>query len=86
MLNLIRTSTNSNTIYSQLQVVWKLNQNFVDGVIITFAILVAVMAIMWIYSKTRREKLNLRKEEQSAVRQNELNADNTINKIKMLDD
>ena len=71
-----------------MQVVWKLSQtSIVDGVIISFAILVAVMAIMWIYSKTRREKLNLlRKEEHNAIRQNELSAVNTINKTKMLDD
>ena len=70
-----------------MQVVWKLSQtSIVDGVIISFAILVAVMAIMWIYSKTRREKLNLRKEEQNAVRQKELSAVNTIDKTKMLDD
>ena len=55
------------------------------SVIGSFFILVVVLA-MWIYCKNRKQKLNLRKEEQNAVRQNELNAVNAINKTKMLDD
>ena len=92
MLNLIPTNINDNTIYSQLQVVGKLSQTsgdnintIVGSVIGSFFILVVVMAL-WIYCKNRKQKLNLRKEEQNAVRQNELNAVNAINKTKMLDD
>ena len=79
---------------SSYQVVGKLSQTSEDnsntlvwGLICGLGLpLVAVVAILWICCRNRREKLNLRKEEQNAVRQNELNAVNTINTTKMLDD
>ena len=90
--NSLIMSTNSNTSVSLFQVVGKLSQTsgdnintIVGSVIGSFFILVVVLA-MWIYCKNRKQKLNLRKEEQNAVRQNELNAVNAINKTKMLDD
>ena len=49
-------------------------------------IFLAVVAIGCIWCNKRRQRLLQRKEEENAVRQNELNAVNAINKTKMLDD
>ena len=77
----------------QFQVIGKLKQTSEDntnavlgGLIGGLVVVGGLAGFIWACCLKRRQKLSLRKEEENAVRQNELNAVNAINKTKMLDD